>query len=79
MSAAPTILEGFGRLREAIKSTRIVTGEHVYFRYGFRHLLEHNAAAICSRHSLVRRMTELRRIAALASAYDIPSSRTGEA
>lgn len=42
----PHDLEGFGRLREAIKSTRIVSGEHIYFRYGFRHLLEHNAAAI---------------------------------
>ena len=45
MPAAPRF-QGFGRLREAIKSTRIATGEHVYFRYGFRHLLEHNAAAI---------------------------------
>jgi L-rhamnonate dehydratase len=42
----PHDFEGFGRLRAAIKSTRIVTGEHIYFRYGFRHLLEHNAAAI---------------------------------
>ncbi len=29
--------------RKAIKSTRIVTGEHEYDRYGFRYLLEHQA------------------------------------
>ena len=37
----PDDYEGFGRLRQQIKSTRIVTGEHVYTRYGFRQLLEH--------------------------------------
>ena len=42
----PDDYEGFGRLREQIKSTRIVTGEHVYTRYGFRQLLEHRAAEI---------------------------------
>ena len=47
---------GFGRLNAAIKSTRIVTGEHVYFRYGFRQLLEPNGAShLAARHSLVRR------------------------
>jgi L-rhamnonate dehydratase len=39
---------GFGRLREAVTSTRIVTGEHEYGRYGFRYLLERNAAEIWS-------------------------------
>ncbi|HMC61817.1 MAG TPA: enolase C-terminal domain-like protein, partial [Candidatus Solibacter sp.] len=42
----PHDYEGFGRLNAAIKSTRIVTGEHEYTRYGFRKLLEHNCAAI---------------------------------
>jgi L-rhamnonate dehydratase len=37
---------GFGRLNAEIKSTRIATGEHEYGRYGFRNLLEHNAADI---------------------------------
>jgi L-rhamnonate dehydratase len=37
---------GFGRLHAAIKSTRIATGEHEYGRYGYRYLLEHNAADI---------------------------------
>jgi len=42
----PHDYEGFGRLRAQIKSTRIVTGEHEYTRYGFRKLLENQAAEI---------------------------------
>ena len=36
----PHDYEGFGRLAAQITSTRIVTGEHEYTRYGFRQLLE---------------------------------------
>jgi len=36
-------------LSAQIKSTRIVTGEHEYTRYGFRKLLEHNCASIITR------------------------------
>jgi L-rhamnonate dehydratase len=69
----PYDFEGFGRLRAAIKSTRIVTGEHIYFRYGFRQLLEHEGAAIWQPDiHWCGGLTELRRIAALAAAYDIP-------
>ena len=65
--------EGFGRLREQIKSTRIVTGEHVYTRYGFRQLLDHHAAEIWQPDiNWCGGLTELRRIGALAAAYDIP-------
>lgn len=64
---------GFGRLREQIKSTRIVTGEHEYTRYGFRQLLEHRAAEIWQPDiHWCGGLTELRRIGALAAAYDIP-------
>ncbi|MCX6598204.1 MAG: L-rhamnonate dehydratase [Acidobacteria bacterium] len=64
---------GFGRLNSAIKSTRIVTGEHEYGRYGFRQLLEHNGASIWQPDiNWCGGLTELRRIAALAAAYDIP-------
>ena len=64
---------GFGRLNAQIKSTRIVTGEHEYTRYGFRQLLEHRAAAIWQPDiHWCGGLTELRRIAALAAAYDIP-------
>lgn len=63
---------GFGRLRQAIKSTRIVTGEHEYGRYGFRQLLEHNAAEIWQPDvNWCGGLTEMRRIAALGAAYDI--------
>ena len=64
---------GFGRLNAAIKSTRIVTGEHEYTRYGFRYLLEHRAAQIWQPDiHWCGGLTELRRIGALAAAYDLP-------
>ncbi len=64
---------GFGRLRKQIKSTRIVTGEHEYTRYGFRQLLEHEAAEIWQPDiHWCGGLTEMRRIGALAAAYDIP-------
>lgn len=69
----PHDYEGFGRLNQAIKSTRIATGEHEYTRYGFRYLLEHNAASIWQPDiNWCGGLTELRRIGALAAAYDIP-------
>ncbi len=69
----PHDYEGFGRLSQAIKSTRIVTGEHEYTRYGFRRLLENKAAAIWQPDiNWCGGLTELRRIGALAAAYDIP-------
>ncbi|MEO7143778.1 MAG: enolase C-terminal domain-like protein, partial [Bryobacteraceae bacterium] len=64
---------GFGRLNAEINSTRIATGEHIYTRYGFRQLLEHRSASIWQPDiHWCGGMTELRRIAALAAAYDIP-------
>ena len=64
---------GFGRLNTALKSTRIATGEHEYGRYGFRYLLEHNSASIWQPDlNWCGGLTELRRIGALAAAYDRP-------
>ncbi len=64
---------GFGRLNAGIKSTRIATGEHEYGRYGFRYLLEANGASIWQPDiQWCGGLTELRRISAMASAYDIP-------
>jgi L-rhamnonate dehydratase len=64
---------GFGRLRKTITSTRIVTGEHEYGRYGFRELLEHESAEIWQPDAQwCGGLTELRKIAALGAAYDIP-------
>lgn len=64
---------GFGRLNAQIKSTRIATGEHEYGRYGFRYLLESRGASIWQPDiNWCGGLTELRRIGALAAAYDIP-------
>ncbi len=64
---------GFGRLNAQIKSTRIATGEHEYGRYGFRYLLEANGAEIWQPDiNWCGGLTELRRIGAMAAAYDIP-------
>jgi L-rhamnonate dehydratase len=64
---------GFGRLNAQIKSTRIATGEHEYTRYGFRQLLEHRGAAIWQPDvNWCGGLTEMRRIGALAAAYDLP-------
>ncbi|MCC6540430.1 MAG: L-rhamnonate dehydratase [Bryobacterales bacterium] len=64
---------GFGRLNAAIKSTRIATGEHEYGRYGFRYLLEAKGASIWQPDiQWCGGLTELRRIGAMAAAYDIP-------
>ena len=69
----PHDYEGFGRLNAEIRSTRIATGEHEYTRYGFRQLLEHRAASIWQPDiHWCGGLTELRRIGALAAAYDIP-------
>jgi L-rhamnonate dehydratase len=69
----PHDYEGFGRLNEQIKSTRIATGEHEYTRYGFRQLLEHRSAEIWQPDiNWCGGMSEARRIGALAAAYDIP-------
>jgi L-alanine-DL-glutamate epimerase-like enolase superfamily enzyme len=69
----PDDYAGFGRLNAAITSTRIVTGEHEYTRYGFRLLLEHKAAQIWQPDlNWCGGLTELRHIDALAAAHDLP-------
>lgn len=69
----PHDYEGFGRLNSGIKSTRMATGEHEYTRYGFRRLLENRSASIWQPDvHWCGGLTEIRRIAALAAAYDIP-------
>ncbi len=68
----PHDYEGFGRLAAEIRTTRIVTGEHEYTRYGFRQLLEHGVRTIWQPDiHWCGGLTELRRIASLGAAYDI--------
>lgn len=69
----PDDYAGFGRLNAQVKSTRIVTGEHEYTRYGFRLLLEYKAASIWQPDlSWCGGLSEMRHIGALAAAHDIP-------
>jgi L-rhamnonate dehydratase len=69
----PDDYAGFGRLNAQIQSTRIVTGEHEYTRYGFRLLLEYKAATIWQPDmNWCGGLSELRHIGALAAAHDIP-------
>ncbi|PYV40995.1 MAG: L-rhamnonate dehydratase [Acidobacteria bacterium] len=69
----PDDYAGFGRLNAQIKSTRIVTGEHEYTRYGFRLLLEYKAASIWQPDlTWCGGLSEMRHIGALAAAYEIP-------
>jgi L-alanine-DL-glutamate epimerase-like enolase superfamily enzyme len=69
----PYDFEGFGRLRRKITSTNIATGEHIYGRYGFAKLLKADGASIWQPDvGWCGGMSELRKIGALADAYDIP-------
>jgi L-rhamnonate dehydratase len=69
----PYDFEGFGRLRRKITSTQIATGEHVYGRYGFAKLLKADGASIWQPDvTWCGGMSELRKIGALADAFDIP-------
>src|SRR5438552_5925413 len=69
----PDDYAGFARLNAQIKSTRIVTGEHEYTRYGFRLLLEYKAASIWQPDlTWCGGLSEMRHIGALAAAYEIP-------
>lgn len=69
----PDEYAGFGRIHERITSTQMATGEHEYTRYGFRLLLEHNAADIWQPDiTWCGGLSELRHIGALAAAYNIP-------
>jgi L-rhamnonate dehydratase len=68
----PYDFEGFGRLRRKITSTHIATGEHVYGRYGFAKLLKADGASIWQPDvAWCGGMSELRKIGALAEAFDI--------
>jgi L-rhamnonate dehydratase len=69
----PDNYDGFRRLHERIKSALMATGEHEYTRYGFRLLLEHQAADIWQPDiTWCGGLSELRHIGALAAAYNIP-------
>ncbi len=69
----PDDYDGFRQLNKQIRSTRIATGEHIYTRYGFQLLLEYDCARIWQPDMRwCGGLTELRRIAAMAEANNIP-------
>jgi len=69
----PDDYAGFHRLHERIHSTLMAAGEHEYTRYGFRLLRDYNALDVWQPDiTWCGGLSELRHIAALAAAYDIP-------
>ncbi|KAL8939533.1 MAG: hypothetical protein Q9211_002698 [Gyalolechia sp. 1 TL-2023] len=65
--------DGFERIQRAHPTVKFTTGEHEYSRYGFRKLIEGRNLDILQPDVMwVGGMTELQRISAMASAYDIP-------
>ena len=69
----PDDVEGLAALKQAHPTLRWTTGEHEYTRYGFRRLIEGRHLDVLQPDVMwVGGLTELLRIAAHASAYDIP-------
>jgi L-rhamnonate dehydratase len=69
----PDDIAGYERLCAEVRSTRIASGEHEYTRFGFQELIRHKAADILQPDiTWSGGLTELRRIAALASAASLP-------
>ncbi|KAF2627505.1 nucleotide-diphospho-sugar transferase [Macroventuria anomochaeta] len=70
---SPDDTDGFEQIKRAHPSQKFTTGEHEYSRYGFRKLIEGRNLDILQPDVMwVGGMTELIKIAAMASAYDIP-------
>ena len=69
----PDDVEGFRLLKQAHPDLKWTTGEHEYSRFGFRRLIEERTVDILQPDVMwVGGLTELLKIAAHASAYDIP-------
>lgn len=69
----PDDSDGFEQIKRAHPTVKFTTGEHEYSRYGFRKLIEGRNLDILQPDVMwVGGMTELQRICATASAYDIP-------
>jgi L-rhamnonate dehydratase len=69
----PDEYDNYAKIKEAVSTTLLTTGEHEYTRWGFRMLLEKKCCDVLQPDiTWCGGMTEARRIVALASAYDIP-------
>ena len=70
---SPDDVDGYVQIRQAHPGLKWTTGEHEYTRYGFRALIERRLLDIVQPDVMwVGGLTELLRIAAHASAYDVP-------
>ena len=70
---SPDDSDGFEQIKRAHSTVKFTTGEHEYSRYGFRKLIEgRNLDVLQPDVMWVGGMTELLKISAMASAYDIP-------
>ncbi len=69
----PDDFDGYKQLRQAMPTTKWTTGEHEYSRYGFRKLIEDRTIDILQPDVMwAGGLTELLKISAHASAYDVP-------
>jgi L-rhamnonate dehydratase len=69
----PDDIEGYRLLKQAHPDLKWTTGEHEYSRFGFRRLIEDRTLDIVQPDVMwVGGLTELLKIAAHASAYDVP-------
>ncbi|KAL8729664.1 MAG: hypothetical protein Q9166_004613 [cf. Caloplaca sp. 2 TL-2023] len=69
----PDDSDGFEQIKRAHPTIHFTTGEHEYSRFGFRKLIEKRNLDILQPDVMwVGGMTELQRISAMASAYDLP-------
>lgn len=72
-SLPPDDYDGYAELRRRLNWTRIATGEHEYTRWGFRELLDRGCADVLQPDvAWAGGITEVRRIAAMASAFNLP-------
>ena len=70
---SPDDSDGFELIKRAHPTMKFTTGEHEYSRYGFRKLIEGRNLDILQPDVMwVGGLTELLKIASMASAYDIP-------
>ena len=69
----PDKIEQYAEIRRAVTSTAIAGGEHEYTRWGVKVLLDAGAVDVLQTDvTWAGGLTEMTKICALASAYDIP-------
>jgi L-rhamnonate dehydratase len=70
---SPDNLEGYAQLCHEVRGPLIASGEHEYTRFGFEELIGHKAVKLLQPDTTWSGgLTEVRRIAALAAAHNLP-------